>query len=216
MTFVRMLAALGCWCSIGCAAREVNLPRPNDDDIVPRIASASRSPEPAAVKRGQPAPSIYDLPVQLLDDRGIARTLDSLRGRPVLITMFYGSCASACPLLTADLKRIERSLPAPVRADLRVLMVSFDAERDTPAVLERLKRERAMDASRWTLASTPEDGARELGGVLGIRYRRLDNGEFFHSSAIVLLDAHGRPQARLDGLGEDPAPIVAALTAPST
>jgi protein SCO1/2 len=128
--------------------------------------------------------------------------------------MFYGSCATACPLLTTELKRIERRLPAEVRAGVRVLMVSFDETRDTPEVLARLKSERAMDAARWTLASTSDDEARELSGVLGIRYRKLDNGEFFHSSVIVLLDSEGRPLVRLSGVGEDLDPVVAALSAP--
>ena len=130
--------------------------------------------------------------------------------------MFYAGCPSACPLLTSDLKRIERLIPEPMRSNVRVLMVSFDAERDTPSILARLKQERGMDRTRWTLASAVDDEARELAGVLGIRYRKLDNGEFFHSSVIVLLDARGRTQARLDGIGSDPSPILAALNAPST
>jgi protein SCO1 len=216
MTLVRALSVFGVWCVSACASREVGVHKSDARDIASSVAVTSPTPPPIARQSRVPAPSIHDLPIRLVDDSGTARTLASFRGHPVMITMFYGSCASACPLLTLDLKRIERALPPPVRANVRVLMVSFDAARDTPAVLDRLKRERGMDAGRWTLASAPEDDARELAGVLGIRYRKLDNGEFFHSSAIILLDAEGRPQVKLDGLGEDPAPVVAALTAPST
>jgi protein SCO1/2 len=159
--------------------------------------------------------SIYDLPVTLVDGTGSTRTLDSLRGGPVLITMFYGSCASACPLLTSDLKRIEAKLPESVRAKTRVVMVSFDQARDTPEVLRRLTLERGMNPARWTLASANDADARALAGVLGIRYRKLDNGTFFHSSVIVLLDDEGRPRARLDGLGQDATPILSALAASS-
>jgi protein SCO1/2 len=158
-------------------------------------------------------PSLYDLPIHLVDRTGTTRPLAALRGAPLLVTMFYGSCASACPLLTSDLKRIERQLPAGVRGQVRVLMVSFDQARDTPAALERMTLERGMDPARWTLASAADDDARSLAGVLGIRYRKLDTGEFFHSSAIVLLDRDGRIRARLDGLGRDPAPIVSFLSA---
>ena len=179
---------------------------------------ASDAPKEAPARAGDtvPAPSIYDLQVRLTDETGTVRSLDSFRGHPVLVTMFYAGCPSACPLLTSDLKRIERLIPEPMRSNVRVLMVSFDAERDTPAILARLKKERGMDRTRWTLASAVDDQARELAGVLGIRYRKLDNGEFFHSSVIVLLDARGRPQARLDGIGSDPTAILAALNAHST
>lgn len=171
---------------------------------------------PTRVVEEAPAPltraSLYDLPITLTDQSGRARALADFRGTPLLVTMFYGSCAAACPLLTSDLKRIERQLPASVRSNVRVLMVSFDPARDTPTVLSRLVVERGMDPSRWTLASASDDDARSLAGLLGIRYRKLDNGEFFHSSAIVLLDREGRPRVRLDGLGKDAAPIVDALS----
>lgn len=158
------------------------------------------------------APSLYELPIPLVDDHGVARDLDSFRGHPLLVTMFYGSCASACPLITSELKHIEKELPESTRAGVRVLMVSFDAARDTPPVLAKLKEERGVDAARWTFASASDDAARDLAALLGIRYRRLDNGAYFHSSVIVLLDADGRPAARLDGLGNDVSPIVSALT----
>jgi len=177
------------------------LPVPTADPLVLGQAAAARS-----------APSLYELPIPLVDEHGVARTLDSFRGRPLLISMFYGSCAAACPLITSDLKRIEQKLPASARAAVRIAMVSFDPARDTPAVLAQLKRERGVDSARWTFASASDDAARDLAGLLGIRYRRLDNGAYFHSSAIVLLDAEGRPQARLDGLGNDVTPIVSALT----
>jgi protein SCO1/2 len=155
------------------------------------------------------------LPVSLVDRTGGSRNLDSFRGAPVLVTMFYGSCATACPLITVDLKRIEALLPSATRARVRVLMVSFDQARDTPSALARMTVERGVDPARWTLASASDDDARALAGVLGIKYRKLDNGEFFHSSAIVLIDEAGRPVARLDGLGKDATPIVSALRSPS-
>jgi protein SCO1/2 len=129
--------------------------------------------------------------------------------------MFYGSCPVACPALTSDLKRLERQIPEPLRSDVRILMVSFDSARDTTAALTRMKQERGLDAARWTLASAGDDGARELAGVLGVKYRKLDNGAFFHSSVIVLLDRDGRPRARLEGVDRDATSLLATLTAPS-
>jgi protein SCO1/2 len=175
-----------------------------------RTAAASARIENSA------APSIYDLGVHVTDESGALRQLDSFRGHPLLITMFYAGCANACPLLTRDLKRLDAQLPEPIRSDVRVLMVSFDQPRDTPTVLSRLMRDQSMDTQRWTLANAADDDARQLAGVLGIRYRKLDNGDFFHSSAIVLIDAEGHPSARIDGIGRDPAPILAALHGPST
>jgi protein SCO1 len=179
------------------------------------FTSAPIAPPPAQVRpNAVESPSIYDLSVSLRDEAGATRPLDALRGHPVLITMFYGSCPVACPLLMSDLKRLERQIPEPLRSDVRILMVSFDPTRDTPAALARLKQERGLGA-RWTLASAGDDQARELAGSLNIKYRSVDNGVFFHSSVIVLLDRQGRPQARVDGADKDGAAILAALSVPS-
>jgi protein SCO1/2 len=158
--------------------------------------------------------SIYDLRVSLLDETGTVRPLDTFRGHPVLVTMFYGSCPIACPVLTSDLKRLERQIPESQRSDVRILMVSFDPERDTPTALARLKQERGLNG-RWTLASAGEEDARELAGVLDIKYRKVDGGAFYHSSVIVLLDRQGRPQARIDGAGKDTSAMLTALADPA-
>ena len=187
-----------------------SLPTP----AVAPVAPMARTETPA-MPRGEPGPSIYDLRVPLLDETGTVRSLDAFRGHPVLITMFYGTCPVACPLLTTDLKRLQQQIPEPVRSDVRILMVSFDPDRDTPAALSRIMQERSLDRARWTLASAGDDEARELAGVLGIKYRKLDNGAFFHSSVIVLLDRQGRPQERIEGSTQDTTAILTALRAPS-
>jgi protein SCO1/2 len=204
-----MLALLGLFACAQSPPKKAGAPYRE----TPAVAAANTAPSrvPARSRAPVDAPSIYDLTVPLVDESGKERSLDTFRGHPVLITMFYGTCATACPLLTSDLKRIERLIPEPARSRTRVVMVSFDRARDTPAVLSRLKRLHGMDAERWLLASAPDDEARDLAGVLDIRYRKLDSGEFFHSSVIVLLDEQGRPEARLDGLGLEPEPIVSAL-----
>ena len=65
---------------------------------------------------------------------GKALGLDIARGHPVVIAMFYGTCRASCPIIVSDIKAIERQLtPAEQDTDLRVLLVSFDADRDTPS-----------------------------------------------------------------------------------
>ncbi|HVU04679.1 MAG TPA: SCO family protein [Polyangiaceae bacterium] len=186
----------------------------------PSTDAATEAPSPSAAPTPPVRPpaedaangvSVYDLQIQISDEHGKRQPLDEFRGHPVLISMFYAGCPNVCPMLTSDLEKIDRLVPEPERENLRILMVSFDAARDTPEVLTRLMARRSLDPSRWTFASAAEDDARQLAAVLGIRYRKLDNGEFYHSTAIVLLDAQGRVLVRSDGLGKDPAPILSAL-----
>jgi protein SCO1/2 len=169
----------------------------------------------------QPAPSataprsesIYEVSAALVDQQGRPASLDLFRGHPVLISMFYASCPDACPLLIADIQRIEMELPPRVRADLRVMLVSLDPERDTPEVLQALVRARGVDESRWRLLRAPDDTVREIAAVLGLKYRRLPDGSFNHSSVITLLDASGVVEARVEGIGKPHAELLGRLRA---
>lgn len=214
----RLAVALGLLVSAGT----LGCNRSNTEEhAAPAAASPSASPNAVSLPGSSPLPgdwtppafqgSVYDLSLTLTGQDGKPTPLDVFRGHPVIITMFYGSCPNACPLLTTDIKRLDGRLSAAAHDRIRVLMVSFDAARDTPAKLTRFMEEHGLDSTRWRLASTPEDSARDLAAVLGIRYRKLDDGEFFHSSAIILLDENGKPIARVEGIGRDPAPILAQL-----
>ena len=151
------------------------------------------------------ANSIYQLSVPLTDQLGRTSKLEDWRGKPVMISMFYGSCQFVCPRIVEALQRTEESLGAQ-GAQLPVLMVTFDPARDDTAALKAVAEERHIDSKLWTLARTDARNVRKLAAMLGIQYRELPSGEFNHSSVIILLDAEGRIAGRTTTLGEaDPA-----------
>jgi protein SCO1/2 len=71
----------------------------------------------------------------LVDHDGRPATLDTYRGHPVLLFFGYTHCPDVCPLTLA---RLQRSVRAAGRAgkDVRILLVTNDPKRDTPAVLK--------------------------------------------------------------------------------
>jgi protein SCO1/2 len=190
--------------AVACSARPIGR-----EAQPPEAATAPAAQLPARSTR-PPQPSLYDLAISVTSATGAREPLDVERGHPTLVSMFYGSCAAACPLLIDTLDRTLATLPAGSRDRTRVLLVSFDPARDTPARLQELVRVHRLDA-RWTLAAASDVDARTLAAVLGIRYRSTPDGQFFHTSAIVALDRDGRPIARMDGIG-DPSALVAALS----
>ena len=169
-----------------------------------------QAPPAAAPPRSQ---SVYAVSAGLVDQQGQPVGLDLFRGHPVLISMFFASCPDACPLLIADIQRIEMELSPKARAELRVVLVSLDPERDTPEALQALARARGVDQSRWRLLRAPDDTVREIAAVLGIKYRRLPDGNFNHSSAITLLDRFGVVQTRVEGIGQPHADLLRRLRA---
>jgi protein SCO1/2 len=146
-------------------------------------------------------PSIYALAMNLVDQDGQAIGLDAWRGHPVLIGMFYATCPNACPMFVSTILGVERSLDDATRADLRVLLVSFDPS-DKPDALSRLANKHKIDKTRWRLATGSEDQVRDLAAVLGVKYRRLPDGNYNHSSPLVLLGRDGAMHVRVESIGD--------------
>ena len=176
-------------------------------------AATPAAVQPSADPGPLPGESLYQLGVTLQTSTGVALPLAELRGKPLLIAMFYASCSSVCPLLTATMQRIERALAEPERRRLRFVMVSLDPAHDTPEHLTAFAAEHHVDTGHWILARTDSAQVRALAAALDVRYRMLPDGSFSHASVITLLDADGVPRARTRSLdGADPE-FAAALHA---
>ena len=159
-----------------------------------------------------PSDSLYQLSLPLTNQDGRTADWGTRRGKPQLVAMFYTSCKFICPLIVDSGKAIERQLDANQQKKLGILLISMDPKRDTPAALKLVVDARKLDTARWTLASPPANDVRSVAGLLGIRYRMLADGEFNHSSALILLDADGRILARTETMGSTPDPeFVAAV-----
>ena len=153
-----------------------------------------------------PAVGTYELPpIQtvtdhaLLDEEGRETTLfDAARGRVAIVAFVYTTCAEAtgCPLSTAVLHRLDRTIaedPA-LRERVALVSVSFDPERDTPA---RMRAERALHAPRGTWRFLTTRDGRMLDPVLadfGQRVAKLTrtdgswSGLFRHVLKVFLVD----------------------------
>jgi protein SCO1/2 len=165
-------------------------------------AAAAATTEPAAL----PKNSIYQLALPLADQDGRNFTLAERKGQPVLISMFYTSCQFVCPMLIEAIRITEARLSEAERANLTVLMVSIDPAHDSVAVLKSTSEKRELPSPHWTLARTDAKNVRKLAAVLGIQYRALPDGDFNHTTAIILLDADGRIAGRTSQMGSvDPA-----------
>lgn len=178
---------------------------------LPCIAGAAPT---TAVASTTPLPrdSLYQAPVRLTAQDGVAFDWRTRRGKPQLVSMFYSSCPYICPLIIDAGKAIERALPPAERARLGILLISIDPARDTPAALSALMAKRGLGARTWTLASPAAADVRQVAGLLGVRYRALAGGDFNHTSVLVLLDAQGRIVARSETIGSVPDPeFVAAV-----
>ena len=175
--------------------------------VKPRLQP--RPPRNAAAGR-----SIYQLDASWTDDAGRPFALAELRGRPVVLAMFFTSCGYACPRIVADMGRIRATLPAAVRDRARFVLVSFDDARDSVEVLHAYRRQHELDSTNWILLRGAPDDIRELAAVLGLKYRRDAAGMFEHSNLITVLNGAGEivhQRAGLEGgIAEAAGAVVAA------
>jgi protein SCO1/2 len=167
-------------------------------------------PLPAMAATALPGDSVYLLDDAFSDQAGKPFKLADRRGKPQVVAMFYTSCRYVCPLIIDSAKGVDHALSPAERARLGVLLVSMDPVRDDTAALASVARKRKLDPARWTLARTEAGTVRRMAALLGVRYRELADGEFNHTSALVLLDAQGRVVARTERLGSVPDPAFLA------
>jgi protein SCO1 len=168
----------------------------------PAPASATAAAPGAAL----PGDSVYQVPATLVDQDGRPFKLQDRRGQPVLVSMFYNSCQFVCPMLVDTMRSTEQSLSADERAHLSMLLVTFDPARDDVKALKSIADKRSLDPAHWTLARSDATSVRKIAATLGIQYRRLADGDYNHTTVLILLDADGRILARTKKMGAiDPA-----------
>lgn len=171
---------------------------------------------PSSASAGAAAPfsknSIYQIDAKFTDDSGRAFSLGELRGRPVVLNLFFASCGYACPLTVTDMQAIRGQLPESVRDRAVFVLVSFDVVRDTPAELASYRAKRALDP-QWVLLHGTEDAVRELAALLGVKYKQETDGMFSHSNLVTILNPQGEIVHQRTGLKDGLVEAAAALVA---
>jgi len=157
------------------------------------------------------ARSLYQLESSWTNDDGLALQLGELRGRPVVLAMFFASCSYACPLLVNDMQRLRELLPAEVRAKTQFVLVSFDTVRDTPAALKEFRKRSAIEDAGWTLVRGDADSVQELAMLLGVKFKQDVAGQFAHSNLVTVLNGEGEIAHQRNGLMGDMSEAAAAV-----
>lgn len=167
----------------------------------------------AAATDELPHNSVYKLDVGVTDQEGQTtqwRDAANASSGPRIVSMFYTRCDYVCPMLFEAIRNIELQLPPVQRQRLQVGLITLDPARDDVAALKKTASQRGGDTARWRLYRTQPKDVRKLAGVLGVQFRQLKNGEFNHSTLIVLLDPQGVELARTDNITKPDANFIKA------
>jgi protein SCO1/2 len=169
---------------------------------------SDKGPAPATTVGQQ----ILDTPGRWKNDAGKDFDLTSLRGQPVVISMFYASCEGICLVTRDDMRDVEASLPESVRARAKFVLVTLAPDIDTASVLKQYRRDNGLSEKNWIFLRGSKPATAELASRLGIAYWR-DGARFFrHTSEITVLDESGKTVLQQDGIHANLAQTVQAVT----
>lgn len=130
---------------------------------------------------------------------GARPVFEDFRGRPVVVSMIYTSCAHACPVTTQSLRRAVEVAQQALGPDaFAVITVGFDSRNDTPSRMRDYARAQAVDLPNWSFLSADHDTADRLAAELGFLYKETPVG-FDHLSQTTVVDASGRVSAQVYG-----------------
>ena len=99
-------------------------------------------------------------PFTLTERSGRPLTRDDLRGRVWIASFIYTQCTESCPLQTATMARLQKDFAG--EPDLRLVSITVDPERDTPAVLTRYAERYGADPARWLFLTGPKRAIYDL------------------------------------------------------
>jgi len=133
---------------------------------------------------------------ELTDQAGRPRSFASLRGTPLLIFFGFTHCPDVCPAALTKLKLLHESGGGSLKA-ARVVMISVDGDRDSPAVMKRYLATFSPDFIGLTgqPRAVADIAARFTAVAFKDRPDAAGNYGYFHSSQVFLVDGAGRLRA---------------------
>jgi protein SCO1 len=131
-------------------------------------------------------------------------SLVKLRGKVVVITFIYASCADACPLLTAKMAGLQDELGGDFGSNIFFISITVDTERDTPEVLTRYAQAHGANFAGWAFLTGTPDEIRTVARQYGIYYKKQAGGDVDHTFLTSLVDQRGTLRVQYMGVRFDP------------
>lgn len=136
----------------------------------------------------------------LMNHQGRPLALADLRGRPLIVSLVFTSCATVCPITTDHLRdqilAARRSLGV---GSFAVLTFGFDASGDRPSRLAAFAgTHQLLGIKDWHVASADDTTTAAFLQELGFSFRTAARG-FDHVTQTSILDAQGRVYRQVYG-----------------
>lgn len=155
-----------------------------------------------------PAPAI-----ELVSQDGREMTLKALRGKVVAVTFIYTHCPDICPMLTAQMARIQNSLADNFGKDIAFLSITTDPLRDTPEVLREYAKAFGAKLSGWTFLTGDPAKIDDIARQYGVFAAKKPDGQVDHTLLTTLVDRRGMMRVQYIGYRFDPDELLRDIIA---
>lgn len=118
-------------------------------------------------------------------------TLSSLRGKPLVIAFVYSSCIQSCPVIIETLADAEQAARDALGKDsFNVVVIGFDAARDSPTAMGRFARQHDLTGRGWHFLSGDPETIIGFTARAGFTWFSTPKG-FDHLDQLTVVDAEG-------------------------
>jgi protein SCO1 len=135
----------------------------------------------------------------LVNQSGHPLTLMEFRGKVVLLTFTYSTCAEVCPLITASMVTLQQRLTAAERQQGFFLSVTAQPEVDTPAVLHAYAQHLGVDLASWAFVTGHPQAVQAVWQAFGLTVKPRAKGVVEHPAWTFLIDREGMVKYRYLG-----------------
>ena len=151
---------------------------------------------------------VYQAPGHWVDDRGQPFRLDSLHGRPGIVTMAYGACRRVCSTSLRVMEHLQALCDAQ-HLPMNFVVFGLDPMEDTPRDWADFRAFRKLDRANWQFLSADDHAVSEIAQRLGVHYWRYGE-HVMHDFRILRMSADGRVLHAMTAFDEDAAAMLPA------
>ncbi len=164
--------------------------------------------ESAALKTSQAAIGRAVGDHAFIDGVGRQVRLGTYRGKPLVVSLVYTSCADFCPTISKAVgDAVDAAVSAFGRDAFSVVTIGFDARADTPSRMKAFARSHGLSAPNWSFLSADADTVLDLSRELGFTFFPSAKG-FDHLAQTTLIDPEGRVYRQIYGTSFAPPSLV--------
>ncbi|MCZ2299850.1 MAG: SCO family protein [Chitinophagales bacterium] len=158
---------------------------------------------------------------RLVNQLGDTVELYDIKGKPIVIDLFFTSCGSICPQLTKSMKKLQQSFAKGGNTREKIdssvvqfISLSIDPERDSVPVLKHYADAYGVNPDNWWLLTGNRDSIYDY--IFNeLKIDKLEkvpiSPEFPHTGRFVLLDKNyvvrGRLEQSYSGIAKDSASL---------